>query len=141
MCQCGCRGWCSWFPILLRISRDILLCALGESMDQGDLITVSFLVAILEMRSDWPAWTDFSGLRIWNHNRSPCPKCNIPRCLIASTTDWGLVSLTQMPWEEYGQQQYLEDIEKHRIVTYSMFSKSVYWLVSSMSVSCTFKLD
>ena len=126
MCKCGCRGWCTWFPIILALAWDLGACAVGghtsvdeygNQWDPGDLCILGFVLAVIEIRADWPAWCSLSGTRIWKHARFPCPKCDMPASMITNVSTLGLVTLTSGPWEPYLQKHYLEDVAKHKIVS------------------------
>ena len=54
VCNCGCRGWCTIFPILLEIALDI---------KESEL--VGFLMACFMTKGDWPAYTEFAAVRQW----------------------------------------------------------------------------
>ena len=103
MCQCGCRGWCTWFPLLLVLARDLVLCSSGDS-------SLAFVLAILEFRADWPAWCELLGVRNWRHALAPCPKCDIcfENMLQPSQVNSKIT-------ENYTAQQYLQDVQKAKL--------------------------
>ena len=54
LCACGCRGWCSVYPLVLE---------LGLNLRHGAVD--GFRVACLMTKGDWPAYTDIAGVRQW----------------------------------------------------------------------------
>ena len=54
MCNCGCRGWCTLYPILVEIALNL-----------KDGVLEGFLLATLFTKGDWPAFTDIAGVRQW----------------------------------------------------------------------------
>ncbi|CAK9051241.1 Uncharacterized protein SCF082_LOCUS28143 [Durusdinium trenchii] len=62
MCQCGCRGWCTLFPLLHKWTCDL------KSLQTGDT-----RFAVLDIQGDWPAFLQVFGLRYWSHKTHPCP--------------------------------------------------------------------
>jgi hypothetical protein len=129
MCQCGCRGWCSLYPILLLLSWDLAALASGSARvcDQfGHTLakiipSCAFVVVILEIRADWPAWAELAGIRIWAHGDYPCPKCDLSLQTISNAGYVAFVKLTSVPWASYGHNEYLRDIKRHSIESYSVF--------------------
>ena len=137
-CQCGCRGWCTYFVLLLALSWDLCACAAGifDSKNQYDELfnttnntedimadqagkSMGFLVAILDLMTDWPAWTSWSGMRQWAHDLHPCPKCNIKKILMHSNDSVQGVSLSieSGPWEDYTHKDYEQDLNSHLVAT------------------------
>jgi hypothetical protein len=55
MCKCGCRGWCTLYPIILEIALDLL---------HG--FVMGFLLACFMTKGDWPAYTEVAGVRQWS---------------------------------------------------------------------------
>ena len=126
MCQCGCRGWCTWFPVLLAIAWDLAACAIGGHSSRCDQFgkidgslsayaVLAFCVAVVELRADWPAWAELAGIRRWKHKIHPCPKCDMPWIKIIANAYIGQVKLTSQPWNSYTHQHYLRDIKKHLV--------------------------
>ena len=67
LCSCGCRGWCSVFPLLEHFRCDM-------SREHTDIRP-----AILDFKADWPALVEICGLRTWAHNLHPCPCCTVDK--------------------------------------------------------------
>lgn len=125
LCKCGCRGWCTQWPIALCIAWDLWNCAAGrlcqtdeygKQMERAECI-LPFIVAVLELRCDWPAWNEMSGVRFWNHRSHPCPKCSISKALMHTCSFLGDIASGHEPHEKYGHQQYLEDIARSKVAT------------------------
>lgn len=131
-CQCGCRGFCSLWPLLecLRWAFEI-----GASMQRphvrhdgvmfsqetGDLGRLevaggplSQVLAVCEIRADWEALCDVMGLRRWQHNRYPCVICSCPR---ARWMDFSGVSLDSGPADHWEPSDYVDEIARCKIET------------------------
>ena len=54
MCKCGCRGWCTLFPILVEIAINL-----------RDGRVAGFRIAAIMTKGDWPAFTEIAGVRQW----------------------------------------------------------------------------
>ena len=100
LCVCGCRGWCTYWFILAAIKWDFdagasgvhalagpLGVALNDSMAAVAGEPSQVRVAILEIRADWPAWTDLIGVRQWSHKLAPCPCCDTSLARMFSNLD------------------------------------------------------
>ena len=61
LCGCGCRGWCSFYPILVAIASDL----------RDNEVVAGVPIACLFSKADWPAYTDIAGLRQW-YRRESC---------------------------------------------------------------------
>lgn len=110
------------------LAVDLLACALGgykhvpeaflmHPIDQEKYSVLSFLIAIIEMRTDWPAWCEVIGVRSWAHGRYPCPKCDLPLSRMITANYISQITLDSAPWGKYGQEQYLADVHRSTIVT------------------------
>jgi hypothetical protein len=136
-CHCGCRGWCTYFPLLLALAWDLNACAVGvhNSLNQYDEsfttnstterrlaqqagTDMGIVVVTLDAMTDWPAWTSWTGMRQWNHNRSPCPKCDISKSVMYSEDSIKGVSLENGPWIDYSHEQYDQDLSSALVATW-----------------------
>lgn len=143
MCQCGCRGWCTLFPLLLVLAIDLLACALGgykfvhpefRALANHEAYDVlSFVVAVIELRADWPAWCEVSGVRSWAHSLFPCPKCDLPLARMTTAAYIHSVSVESGPWNKYGQQNYDADVGRSTIEALIHFA---IMLLCCYSISC-----
>ena len=131
MCACGCRGWCTLFPLLMVLAVDLLACAMGGyvhvpnelltfGVDVDKYSVLAFMIAVVEMRTDWPAWCEVIGVRTWAHARFPCPKCNCPLSKMVVAPCTSQITLENGPWEKYGQEEYLADVRRSTIVVWRM---------------------
>ena len=108
-CQCGCRGWCTFFPLLMAVCANLAGAAMGVVNGEA----LGFHVAVTDITADWPAWLLLTGLRYWNHAKHPCPKCD--------ATLLGMLSLDNYtndsdPFNEFTHEQYIEFIASCTIV-------------------------
>ena len=78
MCQCGCLGWCTLYPLLLFYAEDFNHGALVHCVF-ADGTVCQVVLCVCESRSDWPALTSFMGLRTCAHNLSPCFCCTFTK--------------------------------------------------------------
>jgi hypothetical protein len=127
MCQCGCRGWCTVFPLILRLAIDLLACVMGgynsvpeglKSIIQNTVCSeLLFVLAVIEMRADWPAWNEIAGVRSWAHATFPCPKCTLPLAMMITADKIGEISASNWPWSLYRHLNYMEDVQRSTIAT------------------------
>ena len=77
---------------------------------------LQFVLAILELRADWPAWAAFVGIRTWSHHTFPCPKCDLRLSVLKDSTKQGAIRRgAALPWTPYTHDDYLNDIARHSI--------------------------
>ena len=91
LCSCGCRGWCSVFPLLEHFRCDM-------SREHTDIRP-----AILDFKADWPALVEICGLRTWAHNLHPCPCCTVDKSSLLAV---GTHSLHASPHPFFTQSSY-----------------------------------
>lgn len=98
MCQCGCRGWCSLYPLLLEWVSDL------KRLESGPV-----RYAVVDIQGDWPAFLQVFGLRYWSHNLHPCPLCRIDQKQLKELhlDSW---TLDSMPFDSYGTNDYKNDV-------------------------------
>ncbi len=91
MCNCGCRGWCSCFPIQDLIAWSVK--ALGNGVhpstrhDGGDWqerdaeraklagSDIGVRGVCLFLKGDWSELVHTHGFAAWNDAKAPCPLC------------------------------------------------------------------
>lgn len=73
---------------------------------------MNIVLAVVEMRSDWPAFNEMSGTRTWSHARYPCPVCDCP---LAGLKQLGGITQESLPWNLYTHAGLLADIASHVI--------------------------
>ena len=94
-CQCGCKGYCTLYPLLLALALD--LCMAGDGFGGGKVVVVCDLMC------DWPAYLIISCLRYWNHAYFPCPCCNVPLSKMMSLDN---ITHKEGPWEIFTHEEY-----------------------------------
>ncbi|CAE7583635.1 unnamed protein product [Symbiodinium microadriaticum] len=99
MCRCGCRGWCSLFPLVDAWVKD-----LHELQSSNQC-------AVLDIQCDWPAYLEITGGRFWNHTDHPCPLCRISQAEMNPETVPG-ITLDDLGHELYTVEDYNNDIDK-----------------------------
>ena len=101
MCQCGCRGWCSLYPLLDAWARDL------KALETG-----SIRYAVMDIQGDWPAFLQIFGLRYWSHNLHPCPLCRITQNQLGELrlSDF---TLDSMPFQAYRTEDYHQDLARY----------------------------
>ena len=106
MCRCGCRGWCSLFPLLNAWVADL------------EKLQSSCKCVVLDMQCDWPAWLEVSGGRFWSHNSHPCPLCYINQAALTGD-DVSETTLDALPYQPYHHVNYLQDVSNFTMATCS----------------------
>ena len=101
MCQCGCRGWCTLYPLLATWTADL------KRLETGTPLRC----AVLDIQGDWPAFLQVFGLRYWSHNTHPCPLCRINQKEMGEL-NLNAVTLDSMPFAEYTTNDYLKDVDE-----------------------------
>ena len=93
VCNCGCKGWCTYYPILLWIRWCIECMARGEFPDRrhdGTPFTdahdeirsaassgvLKFVSAVVKLKGDWAEFCERFGFPNWNSGMRPCFCCN-----------------------------------------------------------------
>ena len=104
MCQCGCRGWCTLYPLLLVWAQD-----LSKLQDQR-----SAPFAVLDICGDWPAFLQIFGLRYWSHKTHPCPMCLASQSEMTSNQTLHGITSTEFPFHIYTNEEYMEDIRARK---------------------------
>ena len=91
-CQCGCRGWCSYFPLLSAQTLDLNSGAARVHQHKKvfdidfDVETEQYFlemsgrqmdiaVVVVQLRCDMPAWCWGAGMRHHGHKHHPCTLC------------------------------------------------------------------
>ena len=113
MCACGCRGWCTIYPIMLMLHWSILGLARGyrpthrhdgspwsDSEEDWAIIAgdkLGWRAACLALKNDMMEFVTSFGFPSWGDASSPCP------CCWATKQDWDEIagiSLLSLPWGE-----------------------------------------
>ena len=98
MCKCGCRGNCTLWPLLFAVSMDFV------NQNFENLVLVPY-----EARSDWPAWIEVGGFRLWNHSTWPCPCCDVDQEHLLSLLN---ISLHSIPYTLYTHESYDRELAR-----------------------------
>lgn len=100
MCGCGCRGWCTLYPLLLAWTDDLVGLQFGNPA-----------YAVLDVLGDWPAFLQIFGLRYWSHKLHPCPLCRVNQDQIQQL-HIDDATLDSLPFEAYNTADYRADLEQ-----------------------------
>ena len=132
LCDCGRRGWCSLFHIHWVLKWDLShgACGVralvrhdGKPLDDADAALAAsaigrqlgFVIAVVEIRADWPGFVLPMGLRTCSHKSCPCPFCKTTK---SNMNDLSRLSLHSGPAQHYTNEEYrLEKRARERCVT------------------------
>jgi len=115
MCRCGCRGWCSLYPLLETISWSLKAAARGVYPDAGpfgDLDPVrkefsnsplGLVAACLFLKADWAEYAHTLGFFTWSSKRRPCVFCDCNGQPWVTSTGFDAIS---WPWNLTSFEQY-----------------------------------
>ena len=117
VCKCGCKGWCSYYPVLrfLHWSLEAMAAGVfpscgpfGEDLLQteraataGRLMVCRF--AALQIKGDWAEFALTLGFPTWSHARYPCLFC---QCTAESMHLHHGSNPLQLPWPENNADTY-----------------------------------
>jgi len=92
VCSCGCRGWCTYYPILLWLRWCLECLAEGRwpshrhdgsafgSQDELRTtmagVAMEYAAAVLKAKGDWSEFCERFGFPNWNSGMRPCFCCN-----------------------------------------------------------------
>ena len=92
MCRCGCRGWCTLYPIFCNLRWSFLALARGTFPDNRDDreqwapndslraslagLPMALRGALLQVRGDWAEFAHSLGFPTWQTNEGPCLWCD-----------------------------------------------------------------
>ena len=106
LCRCGCRGWCTLWPVFQFIMWSCNALAEGRhpAIDhlnkpwtnktrgiRGNAL-MHALYAVLFIKGDWSEYAGTLGFPAWNHGLRPCFACNVTRAGMADHADVGPAS-------------------------------------------------
>ena len=145
MCQCGCRGWCTYWILLKYTQWDFEICATGVNQESGPLGRKfdpeedSFYFEfkskprrirpiVIESRGDWPAWADLACIRQWTHQIYPCPECNCPSNQLHDLEN---VTMCALLWEPYNEEAFHRDLNRHEIVVACGIDLIIFFCLST----------
>ena len=104
MCKCGCRGWCSIYPLLHAWALDL------QQLQESNRC------AVLDITCDWPAYLEITGLRFWNHADHPCCLCRLKLDEL-NADKLTEATLDNLPHELYSMTDYWNDIGEYTKVS------------------------
>ena len=127
MCQCGCRGWCTLYPLLEMLVVDLISCGDQVHVQQGFAPTdaaraaragtpLNACAACVFTKGDWPAYCEVAGFRQWGHEIFPCYCCDVTKAALKQITSYEGVDLDGGDWNIYTQDDYLEDVFRCKMV-------------------------
>jgi hypothetical protein len=124
VCQCGCRGFCTYWPLHDAIRHDL------ENATDGTWSVTSHLqephvagsreaeragkpmgivLAVCELRADMPGYTSPMGFRASGHARNPCCVCNVCK---AGLGDLSNVTLDEGPSSNFTTADYRQLVDQ-----------------------------
>ena len=106
-CKCGCRGYCTLYPLLWTIAADILY----KCNEHRDIARFVFCFT----KGDWPAFCEVACLRQWSHDHWPCFECQYDKREICDLSHFTECSQDEGPWELYSAEDYTEDVNRCQI--------------------------
>jgi hypothetical protein len=121
MCKCGCRGWCSLWPLLYVVAWDLNLGAEGKfaknrhdnspfdieldgfriERNESGVDLLALFLAVVEFRGDWPAMTEVAAVRNWAHKYHPCMFCHISLAQLKAAIACSGFSLDAGPFPDW----------------------------------------
>ena len=120
ICRCGCRGWCSFFPVFLFLNWSLRALASGFfpsefmsgpfSPDDERRIGLAGLplalwAALIIIEGDWAEYAHTMGFPTWADLSSPCFACTCTPEELYEDQDADLLSL---PWPEATHTEYMD---------------------------------
>ena len=132
MCKCGCRGFCTFWPLHDALLNDLQFAADGkwgvvshlrEPFLEGTVAhkragsPMGLVLAVTEIRADMPGYTGPMGFRASSHVTHGCCVCNVKK---ESLCELENVTLDGGPAELFDTEQYRALLEEFRhVVTIS----------------------
>jgi hypothetical protein len=106
------------FPILFALYWDYLNGSEGHFAFQGPFgehvdrsgLALGFVLVLVQIKTDWPAFNLCSATRSWAHASFPCPLCNIPKRCMLSMRGATLHKLSS--YNNYSEQDYLDEVAR-----------------------------
>ena len=89
------------YPLLLTVCINLAAAASGV-LDGSEL---GYVICVVDITADWPAYLFAACLRHWNHSMYPCPLCDIK---LASMMSLDNITAKCGPWNVITQEMYLK---------------------------------
>lgn len=118
LCQCGCKGWCSFYPVMLFLHYNLFALATGlfptdkcivasDPLDEARLavagLEMSLLGALTMIKGDWAEYAHTIGFPTWADLVAPCINCkSLPENLYEDSS----CGIMDSPWELTEQKDY-----------------------------------
>lgn len=129
VCRCGCRGWCTYYPIFAFIEWSMVACyhgrypegrhdlqpwAAADSVRQqeagGEL---SYKACLIWLKADWSELQSTVGFPSWRDGFRPCFDCN---ATTEELYDEEELNVLEMPWRPNTDDDYYESCERCELV-------------------------
>ena len=100
LCKCGCRGWCTLFPVFQMLKWSFKALYEGRRPSEehdgsgwgdavwGRLVGVPLIRKgiLVQVKADWEAFCNIMGFALWTSVFRPCLCCNVNKELLAEVT-------------------------------------------------------
>ena len=110
LCKCGCRGWCTLFPVFQMLKWSFKALYEGRRPSEGHdgsgwgdavwgrLVGVALIRKgiLVQVKADWEAFCNIMGFALWSSVFRPCLCCNVNKELLAEVTG---ITLEDAPWD------------------------------------------
>ena len=118
-CMCGCRGWCSFWPIMNFIRWQVLAMMEHQRPDvkwdgsdwQPEYVpenrSLSYNACLVYIKGDWSEHSKSLGLASWSQHHAPCAFCTVVRSEL-HTHAVELSSPEGCSWELRSHESYFE---------------------------------
>ena len=128
LCQCGCKGFCTYWCIHDAVRHDLDSAADGRwvmSHSDGEPFLpesaesaragrpMPLAMAATELRADMPGYTGPVGMRSSSHGLFPCPCCNTRK---AELGNFNNVSLDETDWNIFDDTQFWAEVNVCSVV-------------------------
>ena len=107
LCQCGCRGYCTLFPVL-----NVLRWSIGVIRSQSRRGALAAKAAVIYIKGDWMDYVTTMSFTSWTHNVHPCPMCF---CSPDTMHDLKNCTLESVGWDLKTIDHYMEECERREI--------------------------
>ena len=104
------------YPLLFAVCVNLAAAAAGVLAGRD----LGFVICVVDITADWPAYLFATCMRHWNHSMHPCPLCDIT---LSDMTSLENVTADSGPWNIFTQEQYLKLIAS---------SKKAIWICSNL---------
>ena len=140
LCDCGCKGWCTLFPVFLFLRWLIDVCGSGifpyarynglpfldEELFRADLggCAIGAVFVFLFLKGDW-AEASTLGFPTWSSNYHPCPLCMSAKESLYDIEDW---EIDNFPFEIKDMDSYEKACDRCETLVYLSQAAHAYVL-------------